>query len=110
MQFSTTPKIPRVLKLNTNGKPTAALWTVTTASGFHPFHIHVNPFQVDRKEPNATGTIVNATAWKDTIAAFKNTLPPLRMRYTRFKGTFVLHCHILQHEDRGMMQLVEIKD
>ncbi|MHB8270800.1 multicopper oxidase family protein [Bradyrhizobium sp.] len=110
MQFSTTPTVPRILKLNSNGKPTAALWTVTTASGFHPFHIHVNPFQVDRKEPDATGTIVNATVWKDTIAAFKNTLPPLRMRYTRFKGTFVLHCHILQHEDRGMMQLVEIKD
>jgi FtsP/CotA-like multicopper oxidase with cupredoxin domain len=110
MQFSTTPKVPLVLKLNTNGKPTAAVWTITTASGFHPFHIHVNPFQVDRKEPNTAGAIVNATVWKDTIAAIKNTLPPLRMRYTRFKGTFVLHCHILQHEDQGMMQLVEIAD
>lgn len=32
----------------------------------------------------------------------------LRMRYTRFKGRFVLHCHMLTHEDKGMMELVEV--
>ena len=32
----------------------------------------------------------------------------VRMRYTRFTGKFVIHCHILVHEDQGMMQLVEI--
>jgi FtsP/CotA-like multicopper oxidase with cupredoxin domain len=37
-------------------------------------------------------------------------VPPLRMRYVKFKGKFVIHCHILDHEDRGMMQLVEIID
>ena len=69
-----------------------------------------NPFQVDRSEPDATGQIVRRTVWKDTILASKGTLPPLRTRYLRFTGQFVLHCHILQHEDQGMMQLVEITD
>lgn len=109
-QFSMDPKSTRVLRLRTGGKATASEWTITTNSGFHPFHIHVNPFQVDRMEPDATGAIVRRTVWKDTIMAFQNTLPPLRMRYTRFTGKFVLHCHILQHEDQGMMQLVEIID
>ena len=32
----------------------------------------------------------------------------IRQTYPDFTGTFVLHCHILAHEDRGMMQLVRI--
>jgi FtsP/CotA-like multicopper oxidase with cupredoxin domain len=32
----------------------------------------------------------------------------MRTRVERYIGRFVLHCHILGHEDRGMMQLVEI--
>jgi FtsP/CotA-like multicopper oxidase with cupredoxin domain len=109
-QFSMDSKATRILRLRTGGKATAAEWTVTTNVGFHPFHIHVNPFQVERMEPDATGAIVRRTVWKDTIVAFGDLLPPLRMRYTRFTGKFVLHCHILQHEDQGMMQLVEIID
>ena len=34
----------------------------------------------------------------------------MRTRYERFTGTFVLHCHILTHEDLGMMQLVEVQE
>ena len=52
------PKSVRVLKLRTGGKPTAAKWTITASGGFNPFHIHVNPFQVDRMEPNVAGAIV----------------------------------------------------
>ena len=32
----------------------------------------------------------------------------MRSRFVDFTGTYVLHCHILIHEDRGMMQLVEV--
>jgi FtsP/CotA-like multicopper oxidase with cupredoxin domain len=32
----------------------------------------------------------------------------MRSRFVDFPGKFVLHCHILGHEDRGMMQLVEV--
>ena len=31
-----------------------------------------------------------------------------RTRYRRDIGDFVLHCHILEHEDQGMMQNVRI--
>jgi FtsP/CotA-like multicopper oxidase with cupredoxin domain len=34
----------------------------------------------------------------------------MRSRFVDFPGKFVLHCHILGHEDRGMMQMVEVKD
>ena len=32
----------------------------------------------------------------------------MRSRFVDFTGQYVLHCHILAHEDRGMMQLVEV--
>jgi FtsP/CotA-like multicopper oxidase with cupredoxin domain len=34
----------------------------------------------------------------------------IRSRFVDFPGTYVLHCHILGHEDRGMMQLVKVMD
>jgi len=86
----------------------------------HPFHIHINPFQIiEIYSPtlNQTYTPPNNFIWQDVIA-----LPPakidttqiipgrviIRQKYPDFTGTFVLHCHILAHEDRGMMQLVRI--
>jgi FtsP/CotA-like multicopper oxidase with cupredoxin domain len=32
----------------------------------------------------------------------------MRSRFVDFTGSYVLHCHILIHEDRGMMQLVGV--
>jgi FtsP/CotA-like multicopper oxidase with cupredoxin domain len=93
------------------------------ASSIHPFHIHVNPFQVvEVFDPNAP-TQVKLQApynWRDTIAipAAKDNgdgtttygRVKIRSRFVDFPGTFVLHCHILDHEDRGMMQEVRVLD
>jgi FtsP/CotA-like multicopper oxidase with cupredoxin domain len=104
---------------------TAEEWLLENywASSIHPFHIHVNPFQVlEIFDPNAT-TQVKLQApynWHDTIAipaakdngdgTTTNGWVKIRSRFVDFPGTFVLHCHILDHEDRGMMQRVEIED
>jgi hypothetical protein len=32
----------------------------------------------------------------------------MRSRFVDYPGQFVLHCHILTHEDRGMMELIEV--
>lgn len=86
----------------------------------HPFHIHINPFQIiEVYSPvlDKTYTPADNFIWQDVIA-----IPPakldgtqlipgrvvIRQKYPDFTGTFVLHCHILAHEDRGMMQLVRI--
>ena len=66
----------------------------------HPFHIHVNHFEVISvagvKQP--PGTI------QDTIWIPKKSEIVIRMRFNDFKGKSVYHCHILPHEDTGMMQ------
>jgi FtsP/CotA-like multicopper oxidase with cupredoxin domain len=86
----------------------------------HPFHIHVNPFQVV-KILDPSGNDVSAAgegddpqyanlkgAWKDTLFIKPNYQIVMRTRYQRYIGDFVLHCHILDHEDQGMMQNIRI--
>ena len=92
---------PRVLILDT-----AAQWNLSSLVAAHPFHIHVNPFQLDRLEPD--GRIHRI--WKDTLLVDRNDgVVPIWMRYETFDGDMVLHCHILDHEDEGMMQRVSIR-
>ena len=116
-------------------------WTIyNTTNGTHPYHIHVNPFQiVEIFDPNTNPNPIkiDTPLWWDVfnIPAAKTTpmttgagktinavlLGPdnkattpgyikIRSRFVDFAGTFVLHCHILDHEDRGMMQLVRVID
>ena len=79
-------------------------WTVYNRNAYpHPFHIHINHICVVR----INGEPVEPF-WADTIP-----LPPtgnitFRSRVTAFTGDFVWHCHALDHEDLGMMQLVEV--
>lgn len=91
----------------------ASEWKVSTdpnsGSAQHPFHIHVNPFEMTRTGPDGRPEKV----WKDTVLVRNDEHTPdnplvLRSRYEDFDGLFVMHCHILNHEDKGMMVKVEI--
>ena len=70
----------------------------------HVFHIHVNPFQVARQGPNGQ----SETVWKDTLLVPAGTQVNIYTRYLDFTGKFVMHCHILDHEDLGMMEVVDV--
>jgi FtsP/CotA-like multicopper oxidase with cupredoxin domain len=82
-------------------------WTIVNEDGNpHPFHIHTNPFQVT----HINGQRVTAHALRDT-----ELLPPsagdsitIRMRFTDFVGKSVFHCHLLPHQDHGMMAVIKI--
>jgi suppressor of ftsI len=79
-------------------------WVVRNASDeWHPFHIHVNDFQVMTIDGQP-----QAPHYKDTIPVPPNGEVVLRMRFLDFPGKFVYHCHILAHEDAGMMAVVEV--
>jgi FtsP/CotA-like multicopper oxidase with cupredoxin domain len=71
----------------------------------HPFHLHVNPFQVisrnEKPEPYR--------AWKDTVRVGKDETVRIRIPFRNFTGKTVYHCHVLDHEDLGMMGIVEMK-
>jgi FtsP/CotA-like multicopper oxidase with cupredoxin domain len=84
---------------------------------FHPFHIHVNPFQIaDSSDPIYRRM---KGEWLDTVgilgaeggAGGGPGIPgwvKIRHHFKQFIGLYVLHCHILGHEDAGMMQIVEV--
>jgi FtsP/CotA-like multicopper oxidase with cupredoxin domain len=85
-------------------KDRAEEWHITNQTGGgHPFHIHVNAFQL----LDANG---RPGEWHDTIIVPPKKTVKFRTRYDRFIGDFVLHCHILPHEDLGMMQRVRISE
>ena len=136
-------------------------WTVknSTIGISHPFHIHINPFQVTEVfDPNATVTNpatntqvpayvvkpatltapdvqclldpADPSTWKPCkpqpkanliwwdvfpipsgLTAGTVTIPgyfKMRSRFVDYSGYYVLHCHILAHEDRGMMTIVQV--
>jgi FtsP/CotA-like multicopper oxidase with cupredoxin domain len=98
-------------------------WTLWNNSGgiAHPFHIHQNPFQLVAQS-NRSPSRYRYPVWRDTLAIPKAaaTVDPnsdpatngwgnAELLYVakEFTGMFVNHCHILGHEDRGMMQNVQ---
>jgi len=130
-------------------------WIMTSGLAAHPFHIHVNPFQIveilkpvtndeceiqydednkiqyiDVSGPGAQDDTCKEKEvteqskkkvklndpqypgmkglWKDTIMVKQDYKIKVRTHYQRYIGDFVLHCHILDHEDQGMMQNVRI--
>jgi len=88
-----------------------------TGGPVHPFHIHVNPFQIVRwfdpaiMAPSLRSTGVpmrSPWVWWDNFAIPVQGWVTMWTRFVDFTGTYVFHCHILGHEDRGMMQLVNV--
>jgi FtsP/CotA-like multicopper oxidase with cupredoxin domain len=79
-------------------------WVIRNATSvWHPFHIHINHYQVVA----VNGKPVPVRYREDTTA-----VPPLgeitlRTRFLDFPGRWVSHCHILLHEDKGMMGTVK---
>lgn len=95
-------------------------WLLQSQGGGHPFHIHINPFQIVRLQGVINGKDVDHSSdptseyygmlgvWKDTIFVQQGSTIVMRTKLERYIGDFVLHCHILDHEDMGMMQNVRI--
>lgn len=93
-------------------------WTIENRTNSdHTFHIHINPFLIT----HINGKPLPVPQWRDTIlvpaatgsdtnineadfgsVTFRTWFDP------RFTGSFVMHCHILTHEDVGMMQRLDI--
>ena len=80
-------------------------WTINSLNGYpHPFHIHVNDSYVVKVNGEAVTPF-----WADTLPIPPRGSITFRMRFNDFSGAYVWHCHALDHEDLGMMQLVDVK-
>ena len=77
---------------------------INKASMDHPFHLHTNRFQVMARNGQPEPLIV----WKDTVNIKAYETVTIRVRFDDFTGRTVYHCHILDHEDQGMMGVLDI--
>ncbi|KAB1072046.1 multicopper oxidase family protein [Methylobacterium planeticum] len=86
----------------------------------HPIHVHVNDFQVITYFDPTTGLrtgpdrfgVDNANAPAPTMQIDESVIEPglltIRTRFDTYDGLFVMHCHRLNHEDNGLMALINV--
>jgi bilirubin oxidase len=85
---------------------TTEIWKVENLVGMdHPFHMHGFQFQVFERN----GKPEPFTSWKDVINVRRQETVRLVVRFDDFPGKWMFHCHILNHEDQGMMGILEVK-
>jgi FtsP/CotA-like multicopper oxidase with cupredoxin domain len=82
------------------------IWEVENLVGMdHPFHLHGFQFQLlDRN-----GVPEAQRKWKDTVNVPKHQTVRFIVRFDNHAGKWMFHCHILTHEDDGMMGVLEIR-
>lgn len=82
------------------------IWQVENIVGMdHPFHLHGVQFQVIERN----GVPEPFPAWKDLVNVPKRSMVRFVVRYLNYPGKWMFHCHILDHEDHGMMGILEIR-
>jgi FtsP/CotA-like multicopper oxidase with cupredoxin domain len=77
-------------------------WTIVNTTGMdHPFHLHAWAFHVlgDGGWPG----------WKDTVNVPGGGEVTIRIPFVGPTGRTVYHCHILDHEDLGMMGVIDVR-
>lgn len=98
------------------------IWRVINLSpDAHPLHVHLTEMQVvarDRytsrdENGDPLGTVTfdgplplewQDIGWKDTVRINRNEMVTLALRFDGITGRFMVHCHLLDHEDKQMMR------
>jgi FtsP/CotA-like multicopper oxidase with cupredoxin domain len=93
---------------------TAEEWTLENAfdpklmEHAHVFHIHTNPFKITKRN----GKVLSPPLWRDTYVLTKSAGDTITFEsnFVDYAGEFVEHCHVVAHEDLGMMSAIEVVD
>jgi suppressor of ftsI len=79
---------------------TAEEWRIVNNSdGIHPFHIHVNSFEVMGLPSDPSYRRLHDTIWLPPFSSLT-----MRTRFKTWTGKTVYHCHVLPHEDSAMIK------
>jgi len=101
------------------------IWTlINLTQEAHPIHLHLVRFQILDRRPfdleawTKTGKLVyigpaippeaHEAGWKDTVRADMVHATRIIVRFEGYKGRYVWHCHVLEHEDNEMMRPYEV--
>lgn len=75
----------------------------------HPMHLHINHYQIQNMGGNEDrgDNFYEPGDWHDTFLERVGMIT-VRLQTDRFVGNMVVHCHILEHEDEGMMGYFDV--
>ena len=73
----------------------------------HPFHLHVNSFQLATDPADTNGDYFKQGDWHDVLLLPDNAMDVV-FQTDYYTGKQVIHCHILEHEDEGMMLVTQV--
>ncbi|GEM46666.1 multicopper oxidase family protein [Deinococcus cellulosilyticus] len=83
---------------------TTEIWEVENQTEMdHPFHLHTFPVQV----LSVNGQEV-PPVWKDTVNVPAKAKVQVAVKFEGFTGKTVFHCHIAEHEEEGMMGVLQV--
>jgi FtsP/CotA-like multicopper oxidase with cupredoxin domain len=71
----------------------------------HPIHLHGGHFQVI----SLNGNPPERETWKDTIEIPPEEYIDVAVKF-HYPGYWMLHCHIIDHEDNGMLTMIKAGD
>ncbi|MEI8368258.1 MAG: multicopper oxidase domain-containing protein [Planctomycetia bacterium] len=84
-------------------------FSILQGEGLHPLHIHVNSFLVEADDSRGLLGLPTGKFWADTLLVRPKTPANVAMPFANWTGVSVAHCHILDHEDAGMMNMIHIR-
>lgn len=81
------------------------IWEINNITeDVHPIHLHLVQFLILDRAGIVANVDANEAGWKDTVRCNPKEITRIIMRFTGYKGKFVWHCHMLEHEDHEMMR------
>ncbi len=85
------------------------LWRFhTNGNAPHPVHVHGASFQVQSRRGGRGMLFPWEAGWKDTVLLEDGESVEVLIRFSAYRGQYLLHCHKLEHEDMGMMANFEV--
>ena len=85
---------------------TTEIWQIENVVTMdHPFHLHGFQFQILDRD----GVPEPYRSWKDVVNVRKHQTVRIVVRFDDFPGQWMFHCHILDHEDHGMMGILDVR-
>ncbi|HEX5325157.1 MAG TPA: multicopper oxidase family protein [Acetobacteraceae bacterium] len=109
--FQTTAYTPEeTAKFNTT-----EIWEFVNPTGMaHSMHIHQSPFQVLERHNGAASAevaegFIDQGCWRDTVLVMPGDRVRIIKRFGDYPGLFLYHCHMLEHEDSGLMRNYFVK-
>ena len=98
---------------------------INTTDDAHPMHLHLVQFQILERQGFDRGAFLQGqvklvgvprqpaageAGWKDTAVVNPQDVLTIMIRFEGYKGRYVFHCHMLEHEDNDMMRPFEVVD